>query len=102
MERETIKRIEVLGSGELLAILDGEGKPSYQYVYRAGAGVSWDQAQFGFKSTPMKDWSCSHWYRQIVKAVREELGVELGLSNRVTWVQVPTEEQVVILNEQAI
>ena len=43
MDIENINRIERLASGEFFIGLEGEGKPIYQYVYRAASGVYWDE-----------------------------------------------------------
>lgn len=102
MENETINRIEVLDTGELLLGLDGHGKPMYQYVYREAAGVYWDQTRHGFKSTQMEDWSCAQWYQQIVSVVRSGLGIQLSLADHVAWLNVPENEKVEILRAKAI
>lgn len=83
MDSETISEVEVLDSGELLLVLQSRGKPMYQYVYREAAGVYWDESRHGFKSTPMKKWSCAKWFFHIVGVVRSSLGVELQLSKNV-------------------
>ncbi len=92
MEREFIKKIYVNGDSELVLILENDGKPEYQYVYRGAAGVYWDQEVKGFKSTPMKELSCSGWFTQIIEVVKSELGVELFLSPSSSWHEIPTEE----------
>ena len=74
----------------------------YQYIYREAAGVYWDQAKQGFKSTPMKEWSCSQWYKQIVSVVRSGLGVELVLANHISWSNVPEKEKAEILRGNTI
>lgn len=102
MDRETVNRIEMLDTEELLLGLEGPGKPMYQYIYREAAGVYWDQSKHGFKSTPIKKWSCSQWYRQIISVVRSGLGVELSLADHVTWSNIPEIEKAEILRENAI
>ena len=57
------------------------GKPIYQYVYREAAGVYWDEQRHGFKSTPMKEWSCSKWFFQIVGVVQSRLNDGLGIGS---------------------
>ena len=101
MKFETINRVKVLDTGELLLGLEGSGSSMYQYVYREAAGVYWDQAHRGFKSTPMKEWSCSQWYKQIVSVVRSELSVGLLLAKHVTWSGVTEHEKAEILRENA-
>ena len=56
MKTETINKIVLNDSNELLLLLDSNGEPMYQYVYREAAGVYWDEKQKGFKSTELKEW----------------------------------------------
>ena len=102
MNDETINRIELLDTGELLLGLESQGKPEYQYVYREAAGVYWDQKRHGFKSTPLKEKTCSHWYKHINNAVQSELGIELKLAENVFWSNVPEQEKEAIKHEKAI
>jgi hypothetical protein len=98
MNHETVKHIEALDSGELLIAIEGQGNSGYQYVYREAAGVYWSPSLCGFKSTPMKEWSCSQWYAHIVAVVRQGLGVELTLADHVTWSNIAEEDRVKIRN----
>ncbi len=100
-DSEEIDRIQVLPTGELIVGLKGEGKAYYHYVYRAAAGVYWDEAERAFKSTPMKEWSCTDWYRQIVSVVSAELGVVLHLAENVSWAGLSEAERAEILHENA-
>lgn len=102
MDHETINRVEVLDTGELLLGLESQGKPIYQYVYREAAGVYWDKNRYGFKSTPMKKWSCSQWYKQIVDVVRSGLGINLALGPNVTWRNISGQQRAEILSGTAI
>jgi hypothetical protein len=102
MDSEIINKIEVLDTGELLLGIEGQGKPLYQYVYREAAGVYWDQDRQGFKSTPMNEWSCSQWFKQIVEVVRSGLGVYLILGTNVVWLNVPEQQKAEIYRANAI
>ena len=102
MKHETINRIEVLETGELFLGLESQRKPVYQYIYRAAVGVSWDQDKSGFKSTPMKERSCSQWFKRMVEAVRSELGVELKLGLDSIWQNVPEKQKIEIQREAAV
>ncbi len=73
--------------------LRGQENPNYQYVYREAAGVYWDENRKGFKSTPMKEWSCSKWFDHIVKTVFVGLAVELKLGSTVSWINIPEEQR---------
>jgi hypothetical protein len=75
----------VLETGELFVGIAGPGDPTYEFVYRAAAGVYWDATMRGFRSTPLRDWSASRWYAHIVAAVQSELGVRLKLGNDLAW-----------------
>jgi len=102
MDSETINNIELLESGELLLGLEGSGKPMYQYIYREAAGVYWDETHHGFKSTELKEWSCSKWFSHIVSIVKSCLGVELCLSNKATWKNIPEKDKEEIIENNAI
>ena len=82
---EYINRIEILDSGELFLGIEGEGKAMYQYVYREAAGVYWEPALKGFKSTELKDWTPSQWFFHMLDIVRIGLGVNLVLSESIQW-----------------
>ncbi len=96
MDIEVINRIEKLDSGELFLGLEGSGKPSYQYIYRAASGVYWDQDEKGFKSTQMKEWNATKWFSQIRSVVESELGVSLQIGSKVSWVGIEDSEQATI------
>ena len=102
MKYEIINRIEVLDTGELFLGLESQGQPMYQHIYRAAAGVYWDQDRIGFKSTPMKERSCSQWFKRMVDTVRSELGVELKLGEKVVWLDVPEQQKAEIQHETAV
>ena len=102
MDRETINKVEVMDTGELLLILEGNGKPMYQYIYREAAGVYWDEKFHGFKSTPLKEWSCSKWFSHIINVVKSGLGVELQLSSQASWKNVPEQDKTEIIGSYVI
>ena len=87
-----ISRIEVDRSGRLFvcpAVLD----PAYfQYVYRAGAEVYWDNAGYFHSPVPRK-WSYCQWLEQIRSAVRDELGIELIGLQDTSFVSVPPSDE---------
>jgi hypothetical protein len=93
MDSETITKVELLETKELLLVLESGGSPSYQYVYRAAAGVCWDQARTGFKSTPLVEWSCAKWFSHIVEVAKSELGIGLQLGSNVDWRNITVQDQ---------
>ena len=89
---ELINKVEVTTKNELLLKLESGGSSFYQHIYREAAGVYWDAEQKGFRSTPMKEWSCEQWFKHIVDVVKSGLNIELKLSDNVTWHGIPDEE----------
>ena len=102
MDSEIINKIEVTDSGELLLGIKGKGNPMYQHVYREAAGVYWDATLCGFKSTELKEWSCSKWFSHIVSIVKSGLGVELKLSNKILWKNIPEKDKSEIIETNTI
>jgi hypothetical protein len=96
LDCETINRVEVLDTGEFMLGIEGQGSSMYQYVYREAAGVYWDEGRHGFKSTQMKEWSCSQWCGHIIDIVQSGLGVQLQFGKRITWHNVPDHQRVEI------
>ena len=102
MEIEVINEIRVNDANELLLILKSGGKPMYQYIYRAAAGVYWDEENHGFKSTSLKEWSCAQWFSHIVSIVQSEANIQLQLGKDISWQYVPKEDQNEIVKNHAI
>ncbi|MDO9163822.1 MAG: hypothetical protein Q8N35_17965 [Methylococcaceae bacterium] len=65
----------------------------YQHIYREAAGVYWDENRHGFKSTPMKEWSCAKWFFHIVGVVQSGSSIELQLGKNVEWCKIPDQDQ---------
>jgi len=98
MKIETINKIILNNSNELIFRLDSNGEPMYQYVYREAAGVYWDEKQKGFKSTELKEWTVSDWYFHIKDIVRSSLNIDLKLNDKTKWENIPETEQTKIKN----
>ena len=88
---EDISSVELSEDGDLFLQLESGGSPSYQYVYRAAAGVYWDQERAAFRFATKKDGQCGKWFAHIVSIAGEEMGLCLQLSCNVTWKNVPNE-----------
>ena len=98
MKIETINKIILNNSNELILRLDSNGEPMYQYVYRETAGVYWDEKQKGFKLTELKEWTVSDWYFHIKDIVRSSLNIDLKLNDKTKWENIPETEQTKIKN----
>ncbi len=102
MTTENIIDVSVNDDNELLLKIKGEGKPMYQYIYRAAAGVHWDENNKVFKSSPIKEQNCSDWFTHIISVAQSELGVELRLNKGASWKNVPDTDKVKIIEKYAI
>ena len=87
--QEIIKEVCLNEDGELFLLLEGEGKSSYQYIYREAVGIYWDSSAKAFKSTELKDWSCTKWFTHIVETLKNTMDLKLVLSPDVIWQNVP-------------
>lgn len=101
MKKEIISAVEVMDSGKLLLVLESGGSNSYQYVYREGLGIYWDNEKKGFHSNEGLggDWSYSDWFMHIIKVVKTGVGVDLCLSEDVIWSNISEKIKNDILRE---
>jgi hypothetical protein len=93
MNTELISTVELLDDGVLLLQLESDGKPLYQYVYRAAAGVYWDPDRKAFKFPTQKDGKYAQWFGHIVKIVRDEMNLDLQLAEGAIWKNFPKEDR---------
>lgn len=91
MTVELVSQVEIRENGDLLFRLANPGNPSYQYVYRAGSGVYWDQDLNAFKFSTKNDGLYTKWFKHILRIVEAELGLRLRLNQNVTWTNIPDE-----------
>ncbi len=94
---ETVLNIEIAIGGELLLRLANRERPSYQYVYRAAAGVYWDQKQHAFKFSARAGDDYVKWFAPILKILEDEMGLQLRLSEEVKWTNIADEAKEKIL-----
>lgn len=91
MTVETVSNIEITDEGEVVLALESGGKPSYQHVYRAAAGVHWDQDRRAFRFDTKKDGLYPKWFAHIQNVLDDEMGLKLRLAKGVTWTGVSDE-----------
>ncbi|MDD5274958.1 MAG: hypothetical protein PHR16_02625 [Methylovulum sp.] len=101
MDTEIIGQIKITENGELLLAVVGDGKPMYQHIYREAAGIYWDNDLHGFKSAPIKEWSYSKWFFHIV-AVAKSAGIDLQLSDKARWQDIPEKDKNEIMQSYAV
>jgi hypothetical protein len=81
-------KIEVLSSGELVAQPETNDNGTFEYIYRAAAGVYWDKARQGFITPCLKELSYYDWFQRTPSAAASELGVNLKVTNRTRFINV--------------
>jgi hypothetical protein len=91
MTLESVSNIEITNEGVIVIALESGGKPSYQYVYRAAAGVYWDQDRRAFRFATKNDGRYAKWFAHILSVLNDEMGLQLRLAKAVTWTAVPDE-----------
>jgi len=96
-----VTKVEVLANGQI-AVTPAVPDPGYQYLYRAGAGVEWVNAEARFLSPsrymlgapfPL---GAAQRFKNLAGALLSELGVRLVVSARTEWVSVPEQVRGVI------
>lgn len=85
-----IKEIGIDSKGLLFVRPNIEAKSEsaiFQYVYRAAMGVYWNENEQYFHSNlpANEDMTYEKWYKQILQAVKEELGCSLEISKNTKW-----------------
>ena len=90
MKQETISQVQILEGGELVLTVESGGNPNYQYVYREGKEVYWDERFRAFKSPKPRDWGYAKWFQHIVMVARE-INIDLQLTEGTDWINVPAE-----------
>lgn len=83
MQTEIVQSVIISEVGEISLRLASGGNSLYKNVYRAGAGVSWEQKTESFKFVAPKDKPYATWLAYMVKVVKDELGVDLVLSEQI-------------------
>jgi hypothetical protein len=87
MESLEVAEISIDADGRLL-IRPREAARSFEYVYRAGAEVTWDEARSSFACPTPREWPYSRWFQQARDAVRGELGLEFKITSHTAWTNV--------------
>ena len=90
MDTIEILEVSVDGTGRLRVVPASNPDKTFRFVYRAAMEIEWDEELQDFYTPIPKDWSYSDWFRQILTAVRSELGVHLRVVPSTAWKNVPT------------
>jgi len=95
MKRDNIQEIKIDETGRL-CVTPSNG--NFGQIFRSAMEIHWDTAgSFLYSPVNMKDWKYIDWYRQIVKAVKEEYGCLLIVTDETNWVDVPEDIEIQII-----
>jgi hypothetical protein len=98
MSEYQIEDISIDSTGRLLVHPAMGPSDSYAYIYRSAMGVHWLTKERSLVAPTPKEWSYLAWFQQIVKAVADEYGDHLVLSDTTRWSNVPGEIKAEIEN----
>jgi len=93
-----IIRIELHKSGELSVTPINNWNNLFHLIYRTATGVKWNEKSQCFMSPVPREWSYLDWYANIVTSVQSEIGVNLKVTKKTEWLNVPKELKKEILN----
>jgi hypothetical protein len=89
MKEIDVIKIEVLGSGEMIVQPDTSDTANFVFIYRAAAGVRWDEHRQVFVTPTPKKLSYGQWFQITRDAVASELGVDLKVTDRTQLINLP-------------
>lgn len=98
-----ILKIEILPSGEI-AIYPSEPKADFQYVYRAAAGVYWDNNQkrfhHNFDGYNARELLPHQWFKYIIGVLFSEMGLDLRIKSHTQWMNVSEAQKNLIITSE--
>lgn len=96
MSSVRVEKVELLANGQV-AVTPAVAKDSFQYIYRAAAGVEWVATEGRFLSPsrymlgapfPL---SSEQRFKNLASAAASEMGIILQVTSNTEWVAVPEE-----------
>ena len=91
MQRIAIKEVSFSPEASLRIVPDTQETDTFQWIHRAGAGTRWEPASSAFIAYEPHNWKPFDLFRQILTSAEGELGVQLHLTSRTRWAEVPEE-----------
>ncbi len=91
MTRVEITEVSIAKDGRLLVCPSLPAGESFEFVYRAARGASWDADLHALYTEAPKTSSYPERFRHIVEAVASEYGRELVLTDETKWHEVPSD-----------
>jgi hypothetical protein len=65
----------------------------FAQIYRAAMEVSWDPKSKCLITPPPRQWTRADWFKQVVRAVQSEYGVQLYVSPKTRFVNFSPEDR---------
>ena len=93
MTRVAITKVSVAKDGRLLVYPSLPAGETFEFIYRAARGASWDASLNALYTEAPKTSSYPERFRHIVEAVASEYGRALVLTHETTWHKVPSDVQ---------
>ncbi|MBR7801597.1 hypothetical protein KDM90_16415 [Undibacterium sp. FT137W] len=86
---ELLEIVKRLSDGKILLKLKSGGKPSYQYVYRAAAGVYWSEHESSFTFDAQSNSDPKDSVEHVRRVVRDEMKILLLADAGTVFENVP-------------
>ena len=86
VRKDKIVQIEIDELGKFHVKPDFE---KFTLIYRTATQVHWDKNKQTLYSPIPKDWDYLEWYKHIIKVAKTECFVELNISEKTIWLNIP-------------
>ena len=78
-------RIEALGIDDNGSLWLKPCHARFPHIYRAAAGIAWDEEQQRLYSPAPREWSYFDWFKRIHQAVIQEYDTDLFVDEESSW-----------------
>lgn len=87
MREISITEIQVDAAGRLVVVPDLPPSEDFEFIFRAGMEVTWNEAIRGLSSPVPRSggWSHPDWFRKIIREVADEYGAILWIKPGTKW-----------------
>jgi hypothetical protein len=99
MEQVPVTSIELEHDGTLAVRPGWSDRSAFHFIYRDATGVEWRDADGAFYPYRLGGVDPLGWFKIIVAAARNELGVDLQVTQHTNWINVGSDLQSAILEE---
>ena len=86
-----IQQVELDERDSLVVVPEKTNSENFQFIWRDASGVRWDEDRLCFYAWEPEKWEKANFFRQVVLAVKNELGIKLQINRNTKWTNVPIE-----------